>query len=62
MNVDERVDCFTLVVFPMYCDCWRSTALPHGAVGWSEVCDCGFPDHTHLLCSMETASHQRFGL
>ena len=24
-------------------------ALPHGAVGWSAVCDCGIPDHTHLL-------------
>ena len=23
--------------------------LPHGAVGWSAVCDCGVPDHTHLL-------------
>ena len=20
----------------------------NGAVGWSAVCDCGFPDHTHL--------------
>ena len=24
-------------------------ALPHGAVGWSAVCDCGIHDHTHLL-------------
>ena len=23
--------------------------LPRGAVGLSAVCDCGFPDHTHLL-------------
>ena len=21
----------------------------HGAGGWSAVCDCGFPDHTHIL-------------
>ena len=21
----------------------------HGAVGWSAVCDCGIPGHTHLL-------------
>ena len=24
-------------------------ALPHGATGLSAVCDCGIPDHTHLL-------------
>ena len=24
-------------------------ALPCGAMGLSAVCDCGFPDHTHLL-------------
>ena len=24
-------------------------ALPRGAMGLSAVCDCGFPDHTHLL-------------
>ena len=24
-------------------------ALSHGAVGWSAVCDCGIPFHTHLL-------------
>ena len=23
-------------------------ALAHGAVGWSAVCDCGNPDHTHF--------------
>ena len=26
-----------------------SLALPHCAVVWSAVCDCGFPDHNHLL-------------
>ena len=25
----------------MYCNCYCSVALPHGAVGWSAVCDCG---------------------
>ena len=25
----------------MSLDCWFSVALPHGAVGWSAVCDCG---------------------
>ena len=24
-------------------------ALPRGAMRLSAVCDCGFPDHTHLL-------------
>ena len=24
-------------------------ALPHDATGLSAVCDCGIPDHTHLL-------------
>ena len=27
-------------------------ALPRGAVGWSAVCDCGIPDHTHLLSDL----------
>ena len=31
-----------------YCNCKCPVALPHGAMGWSAVCDCG-PDHTHLL-------------
>ena len=25
----------------MSCDCLRSVAFPHGAMGWSAVCDCG---------------------
>ena len=33
----------------MYCNYKCSVALPHGAVGWSAVCDLVFPDHTHLL-------------
>ena len=24
-------------------------ALPHVALGWFAVCDCGIVDHTHLL-------------
>ena len=38
---EESADCFTLTVFLMSCDSQCSVALPHGAVGWSEVCDCG---------------------
>ena len=30
-----------------YCKC--SVALPEGTVDWSAVCDCGHPDHHHLL-------------
>ena len=35
------------IAFLMCCNC--SVALPHGVVGWSAVCDCVFPAHTHLL-------------
>ena len=31
----------TCVVFLMPCDCYCSVAVPHGAVGWSAVCDGG---------------------
>ena len=41
LDEEDRADCFALIVFLMSCDCWRSVALPHGAVGWSAVCDCG---------------------
>ena len=37
----ERAGCFTLFVFLVSCECYCSVALPHGAVGWSAVCDCG---------------------
>ena len=33
--------CFALFVFLASCGCYCSAALPHGAVGWSAVCDCG---------------------
>ena len=29
-------------------------ALPHGAVDWSAVCGCVFPDCNHLLFSSKT--------
>ena len=38
---EERAGCFSLAVFPMSCYSKCSVALPHGAVGWSAVCDCG---------------------
>ena len=35
----ERAGCFALFVFLMSRDC--CVALPHGAIGFSAVCDCG---------------------
>ena len=41
------------IILQMYCYYKCSVALPHGAVGWSAVCDCGISryvhDHTDLL-------------
>ena len=37
----------------MYCYYKCSVALPHGAAGWSAVCDCGIPVHTRLLFTVE---------
>ena len=37
-DVEERADCFTLIVFMKLCDSKCSVALPHGAVGWYVVC------------------------
>ena len=36
----ELVD-LLLLSFWMSCYCKYPVALPHGAVGWSAVCDCG---------------------
>ena len=30
-----------LIVFLVFCDFHFSVTLPHDAVGWSVVCDCG---------------------
>ena len=36
-------------------------ALPHGAVGWAAMCDCGIPDQTHLLFApMQLFAHIYF--
>ena len=37
----RRAGCFTLTVFLMSCDSQCSVVLPHGALGWTAVCDCG---------------------
>ena len=41
LDGEERAGCFTLFVFLVSCDCYCSVALPHGAVDWSAVSDCG---------------------
>ena len=33
--------CLTLIAFSLSYDSLCSVSLPHGAVGWSTVCDCG---------------------
>ena len=41
LEEEERANCFAFINLHMsfYFKC--SVALPHGAVGWSAVCDCG---------------------
>ena len=41
LDGEERARCFAFNVFLMSCDSQRYVALPHSAVGWSAVCDCG---------------------
>ena len=41
LEEEEKAGCFALVVLQMYCYYECSVAHPHGAVGWSVVCDCG---------------------
>ena len=38
---EESAGCFVLTVFLMYCDSQRSVSLPHIALVWSAVSDCG---------------------
>ena len=39
LDGEERAGCFAWFVFLVSCDC--CVALPRGAMGLSEVCDCG---------------------
>ena len=41
LEEEEKAGCFAIIVLQMYCYYKCSVALPHGAVGWSAVCDCG---------------------
>ena len=38
---EGRAGCLAFIVFWMSCYCKCPVALPHCAVGWSAVCDCG---------------------
>ena len=42
LEEEEKADCFAIFVLQMLCYYKCSVALPHGAVAWSAVCDCGF--------------------
>ena len=37
----EEAGCFAFIFLQMYYYYKCSVALPHGAVGWSAVCNCG---------------------
>ena len=38
----RKRELFALLFLQMSCYCKCSVALPHGAMGWSAVCDYGF--------------------
>ena len=40
-SIEEKAGCFAIIVLQTYCYCKCYVALPHVAVGWSAVCDCG---------------------
>ena len=41
LEEEENTGCFAIIVLQMYCYYKCSVVLPHGAVGWPAVCDCG---------------------
>ena len=47
LDGEERAGCYALFVCLMFRDC--RVVVAHDATGLSDVCDCGIPDHTHLL-------------
>ena len=37
-----KAGCFAIIIIlQMYCYCKCFVTLPHGAMGWFAVCDCG---------------------
>ena len=43
----KRLICFAIIVLQMYCYYKCIVALPHDAVGLSDMCECVISDHTH---------------
>ena len=41
LEEEEKAGYLAIIVLQMYCYYICPVALPHGAVGWSAVCDCG---------------------
>ena len=41
LEEEEKAGCFTIIVLQMFFYYKCSVALPHYAVGWAAVCDCG---------------------
>ena len=41
LEEEEKAGCFAIIVSQMFCYYQCSVALPHGAVVWSAVYDCG---------------------
>ena len=50
----ERADCFAIIVLRMSCYCKCSVTLPHRAVGWSGVYNCGIYRPYKLLVGLQT--------
>ena len=41
LEEEEKAGCFAIIVLHMHSYYKCSVALPHGATGWSAVCECG---------------------
>ena len=41
LKKEEKAGCFAFIVLQMSCYCKCSVGLPHSAMDWSAVCDCG---------------------
>ena len=41
LEEEEKSGCFAIIVLQVYCYYECSVTLPHGAVDWSAVCNCG---------------------
>ena len=48
---EKRAASFTCIVFFVSGGCYYSVYLPHGAMSWYQVCDCGISLSYLLLCA-----------